>query len=55
MMLVVAARHDAITLPTIAVMKDDSGSYVYANANNTAPRLRLKRTRRAHGNRGGIQ
>jgi len=39
--LVVDERHDAITLPTMAIMKDDSGSYVYANANNTAQRLRI--------------
>lgn len=39
--LVVDERHDAITLPTMAIMKDDSGSYVYATANNTAQRLRI--------------
>ncbi len=40
--LVVDERHDAITLPTMAIMKDDSSSYVYANANNTAQRLRIR-------------
>ncbi len=40
--LIVDERHDAITLPTMAIMKDDSGSYVYANANNTAQRLRVR-------------
>ena len=40
--LVVDERHDAITLPTMAIMKDDSSSFVYANANNTAQRLRIR-------------
>lgn len=40
--LIVDERHGALTLPTMAIMKDDSGSYVYANANNTAQRLRIR-------------
>lgn len=40
--LIVDERHDALTLPTMAIMKDDSGSYVYANANNTAQRIRVQ-------------
>ncbi len=39
--LIVDERHDAITVPTIAVMKDDAGSYVYAGASNTARRIRV--------------
>ena len=54
---VVAARHDAITLPIIAVMQDDSGSYVYANANNTAQRFCVTTggEQGAHENRRGIE
>ena len=39
--LIVDERHDAITVPTIALLKDNTGSFVYAAAGSTARQIRV--------------
>jgi membrane fusion protein, multidrug efflux system len=39
--LIVSERQDALTLPTAAVLKDDSGSYVFASEDNKARQIRV--------------
>jgi RND family efflux transporter MFP subunit len=40
--LIVAEHPNAITVPTVAVLRDDNGMYVYVVENNTARRIRVK-------------
>jgi RND family efflux transporter MFP subunit len=40
--LVVGEHPDAVTVPTIAIQKDDSGSYVFVSDNNAAKRKRIQ-------------
>lgn len=40
--LIIEERPNSLTIPTMAVLKDDTGNYVYIAENNTAKRVRVQ-------------